>query len=143
MDDITDHDLVQTDFLHGMTLAVDRAGGGNHGQQLCSRVAAARFLYKAQDAGNKDHGEDDRDGQTVEVLGRAAEQRERRKQHVGDRRDQREEEEDCGEEVDEGTGHALRKRLLFLVGDLVCAELCAVRSDGLFVQTAQHGDGLV
>ena len=73
MDDIADHDLVQTNFLHGMTLAVNRAGGGDHGQQLCSRVAAARFLNKAQDTGNKDHGEDDHDGQTVKVLGCAAE----------------------------------------------------------------------
>ena len=84
MNDVADYDVIEINVFF-LTIARNGTGRLDHCQQLGRCVAATVFLNKAQQARKHDHRNDNDDRGTGEVFWPAAKQGKVRKNHIGKR----------------------------------------------------------
>ena len=137
--DVSHHQIVHGDLPLFLLSPGDHAGGGDHGQQLFRRVAAAGFLHKPQGAGDEHHGQDDHDRQRVKILRRTAQQGKIREHHIRHGGHQRQTEQNGGKGIDERPRQTLDERLFLFVGHLVAAVLGTAVGHRSVIQPPEGG----
>ncbi len=105
MDDVAYDDLVDGGLVAAVAVALDLGRRLDHLGQGLGRVRALLVLDKAQDARDQHHDADD-DGSGKIALGR------RDKNPVGENRDKGDKDQDVGEGIGKGRGHAKGQGLL-------------------------------
>ena len=123
MDNVAHDHLVDGDLLARSALPAHRCRGGDHIEEFFGGIAAAGLLDVAKGAGEDHHGGDDDHGERVEVFRCVAHEGEGGEEHVSDRRDDGEEEQDCREWVHKRVCKPARQRFFLSTGDDVTAVL--------------------
>ena len=138
MHDISHNQIVHGDLHFFLSLAGNRTGRGDHGQQFFCRVAASGSLYKPQRTGDDDHGQNNDHSQAVKVLRRAAQKREIGKHHIRHHGYQRQAEQDRSKRVNKRTRQPLCQRFFLFVSNLVTAIFAAIPAHCFFIQAPQR-----
>ncbi len=123
MDDVAHDHFVDGNLLARGSLSAHRRRGGDHVEELFGGIAAASLLDVAKGAGEDHHGGDDDHGERIEVFRRVAHEGEGGEEHVGDRRDDGQEEQDCRERVHKRVCKPACQRFFLSAGDDVAAVL--------------------